>query len=80
MKSATKLPWHALSLGWVQPKEGEVNMPYDEVRSVEAYTLHAANAYPRLVAELKRLCRDIPKQLGSNIPFDNDLLRELEEE
>ena len=38
-----------------------------------------ANAYPRLVAELKRLCVEIPRQLGSDTPFSNDLLRELGE-
>lgn len=37
------------------------------------------DAYPRLVAELKRLCVEIPKQFGDGKPFDNALLRELGE-
>ena len=34
----------------------------------------------KLVAELKRLCSEIPRQLGSNKPMTNDLLRSLGEE
>mgnify|MGYP001590545917 CR=1 FL=1 len=37
------------------------------------------DAYPKLIAELKRLCIEIPKQLGSNQPMTNALLRELGE-
>lgn len=44
------------------------------------YIAHACNAYPRLVAELQRLCVAIPKQLGSNKPMSNALLHELGEQ
>lgn len=33
-----------------------------------------------LVAEIKRLCIEIPKLLGSNVPMKNDLLRKLGEQ
>lgn len=43
-----------------------------------AYIVHACNAYPRLVAELKRLCVEIPAQMGGK-PVSNALLRDLGE-
>lgn len=43
------------------------------------YIVHACNAYPKLVAELKRICVEVPRQLGSDLPWTNDLLRELGE-
>ena len=60
-----------------QPRQA---MHAHEAIADAAYIAHAANAYPRLVAELKRLCVEIPRMLGSNQTMKNDLLRELGEE
>lgn len=49
-----------------------------EIEDAE-YIAKACNAYPRLVAELKRLCVEIPAQLGGK-PMTNNLLRELGEQ
>ena len=47
---------------------------------MNAEELKRYDAYPLLVAELKRLCVEIPKLLGSATPMKNDLLRALGED
>lgn len=68
MKPTTPLPWKQAD-GHFQHVTGEDL----------AYIIHAANAYPRLVAELRRLCVEIPAQLGAP-PMKNALLREIGEQ
>jgi hypothetical protein len=70
---ATPLPWKDLSPAteMMRAHKRETNL---------AYAVHAVNSYPKLVAELRRLCVEIPKQLGSDQPMTNALLRELGEE
>lgn len=79
MKPATPLPWHDVYLNWVQPLKDEPNTPQKNLPVDNRFALHACNAYPRLVAELKRLCVEIPAQLGAP-PMKNALLRELGEQ
>lgn len=90
----TALPWHVLEDGRPRVKLAHIETPCDHpveaglpVCSINTarigdanYIVHAAMAYPRLVEELQRLCVEIPKQLGSNKPMSNGLLRELGEQ
>lgn len=86
-KPTHPLPWKAAEDHGdpcLQAADGEniaLAVPYDSFVDKEAfgYIAHAANAYPRLVAELKRLCTEIPAQLGAP-PMRNNLLRELGED
>lgn len=89
MKPATPLPWKVSGLGYVSG--GNVVLARTEAAPAQyqqridlgmedaTYLVHAANAYPRLVNELKRLCVEIPAQLGAP-PMKNALLRELGED
>jgi hypothetical protein len=72
-KPATPLPWKDLSPA--------TEMMRTHLRETNlAYAVHAVNAYPRLVAELQRLCKELPALLGESKPMPNNLLRELGEE
>lgn len=89
MKPATPLPWKLSGLGYVSGSKvvlarteaapAQYQERIDLSMEDAAYLVHAANAYPRLVAELQRLCVEIPAQLGAP-PMKNVLLRELGEQ
>ncbi len=64
-RPGTELPWHALWLSWVQPKDGEPNVSYSELQELHAFALHAVNAYPRLIEALE----DTARQLESAAEF-----------
>lgn len=67
---ATKLPWVDLSPA--------TEMQRTHLREANlAYAVHAVNNYPRLVAELQRICGELAPMLGGKV--NNALLRELGE-
>lgn len=68
MKPTTPLPWKQAD-GHFQHVTG------DDL----AYIIHAANAYPRLVGELRRICDELGPILGGK-GLSNALLRELGEQ
>lgn len=79
-RPATALPWHDIGINWVQPREGEVNTPRENLTADYLYLLHAANSYPRLVEALRELLADCDadmKPMGKHPA--RVLLRELGE-
>ena len=58
MKPATPLPWGAFSLNYAQPAGKNVNQTFVNQVEDEQYALHAANAYPELVAALRSMMKD----------------------
>jgi hypothetical protein len=68
--------------GQEQTVEDEANAAYIVAACNALPALEAENAQLRadraaLIAELKRLCIEIPRQLGSNVPMKNALLAKI---